>query len=175
MTKWLMTLAGLSLVACAAWATDPPGWVGTGDRGLDGTLKQIEAQAQSDQDGFFAHISTRFGVPEADIRQARETHRLGPADVFMAAALARVTQRPMLAIAERYAKNRGRGWGVVAKEMGIKPGSPAFHELKKGASGSVSHLKAVRRERQRHEEQARREHEKQAKAQGRSKGPGKSR
>ena len=29
-----------------------------------------------------------------------------------------------------YKKNKEKGWGVIAKEMGIKPGSPEFHALK---------------------------------------------
>jgi hypothetical protein len=31
-----------------------------------------------------------------------------------------------------YQASKGKGWGVIAKELGIKPGSPAFHALKEG-------------------------------------------
>ena len=31
-----------------------------------------------------------------------------------------------------YNANKGKGWGVIAKELGIKPGSPEFHALKQG-------------------------------------------
>jgi hypothetical protein len=27
---------------------------------------------------------------------------------------------------------KGQGWGVIAKSLGIKPGSPEFHALKRG-------------------------------------------
>ncbi len=174
MKKWLIAAAGLMVLFTVARAADGPNWVKTGDRGLDGTLKQIETQARADRDGFFQQISSRYGVPEKDLRQAQETHQLRAGDVFMAAALAKATNRPMLSVAEQYEKNRGKGWGVMAKEMGIKPGSKAFHELKAGAKGSVSHMKAAHRERQKHEAKLQKEHERKAKAEGKSKGPGKA-
>jgi hypothetical protein len=31
-----------------------------------------------------------------------------------------------------YKQSKGKGWGVIAKELGIKPGSPEFHALKRG-------------------------------------------
>lgn len=175
MKSWLAVFTGLFVLAAAAQAADPPRWLGTGDRKLDTTLEQIDARAKADPDGFFQQVSARYGVPEQDIRQAKETHGLGAADVFLATALARATNRPVLGVAEQYKKNQGRGWGVVAKEMGVKPGSPAFHELKQGARGSLDHLKARQRERQRHEAQVRREHGQQEKLVKQGKGPGKGR
>jgi hypothetical protein len=35
-------------------------------------------------------------------------------------------------VVDVYKKNRGKGWGVIAKSLGIKPGSPEFHALKRG-------------------------------------------
>ena len=32
----------------------------------------------------------------------------------------------------KYKANQGKGWGNVAKSMGIKPGSSEFHALKQG-------------------------------------------
>jgi hypothetical protein len=31
-----------------------------------------------------------------------------------------------------YESHKGKGWGVIAKELGIKPGSAEFHALKRG-------------------------------------------
>lgn len=36
------------------------------------------------------------------------------------------------AVYQVYQPNRKKGWGVIAKELGIKPGSPEFHALKRG-------------------------------------------
>ena len=41
-------------------------------------------------------------------------------------------------VVREYKKNKGKGWGVIAKNLGIKPGSQEFHELKKGYSSPGS-------------------------------------
>jgi hypothetical protein len=33
---------------------------------------------------------------------------------------------------DTYKRNKGKGWGVIAQRLGIKPGSAEFHRLKKG-------------------------------------------
>jgi hypothetical protein len=32
-----------------------------------------------------------------------------------------------------YSKHKSNGWGVIAKQLGIKPGSAEFHQLKNRA------------------------------------------
>lgn len=54
-----------------------------------------------------------------------------PGDVYYACSIARSLGRPCLDIANEYDRD-GRGWGVTAQRLGIKPGSPAFHALKRG-------------------------------------------
>ena len=43
---------------------------------------------------------------------------------------------PCLDVVQRYERNPGIGWGNLAKQMGIKPGSREFHALKNGAIGT---------------------------------------
>jgi len=40
--------------------------------------------------------------------------------------------KPIDYVTEQYKENKGRGWGALAKSLGIKPGSPEFHALKSG-------------------------------------------
>jgi hypothetical protein len=35
-------------------------------------------------------------------------------------------------VIEQYRSSKGKGWGVLAKSLGIKPGSKEFHALKNG-------------------------------------------
>ena len=35
-------------------------------------------------------------------------------------------------VIEEYKSNKGKGWGRLAKSLGIKPGSREFHALKRG-------------------------------------------
>jgi hypothetical protein len=43
-----------------------------------------------------------------------------------------MTGRSPRAVAEIFNHNRQKGWGAMAKELGIKPGSAEFHALKRG-------------------------------------------
>ncbi|MBE0602055.1 MAG: hypothetical protein IH611_00310 [Deltaproteobacteria bacterium] len=43
-----------------------------------------------------------------------------------------VSGRPHEVVLDEYRANQGKGWGVMAKNLGIKPGSAEFHSLKKG-------------------------------------------
>ncbi len=35
-------------------------------------------------------------------------------------------------VIEKYRSEKGKGWGTLAKSLGIKPGSKEFHALKRG-------------------------------------------
>jgi hypothetical protein len=49
--------------------------------------------------------------------------------VFQLGQFARVSHERVL---EVYQPSRKKGWGAIAKELGIKPGSAEFHALKRG-------------------------------------------
>jgi hypothetical protein len=99
--------------------------------GLDGFLSNINIQARADLPGFSAKISTQFGVPatqvQAVVRSVRE-----PADAFMVFQLGQMSGHSPERVMEVYGPGKGKGWGVIAKELGIKPGSAEFHALKNG-------------------------------------------
>jgi len=164
---------GMLLLAGAANAGSPAPSARTGDRSLDRTLQSISAEANANPSDFWAAVSKLHGVPEADIQSARQSTGLGPADIYMSSAIAHITGRSIVTVAEEYHRNEGKGWGVMAKEMGIKPGSPEFHRLKADASGSLSHLKVAKKNRQQHEK-AKLAQERKAKSEGKGKGGGKS-
>jgi len=55
-------------------------------------------------------------------------------DVFVSVWLASSLKKPLSVVAKEYDVNKDKGWGVMAKNLGIKPGSDAFHSLKKDSS-----------------------------------------
>ena len=57
---------------------------------------------------------------------------LQPADAFMCFQLGQMSRKPYESVVQTYQTNKGKGWGVIAKSLGIKPGSPEFHALKSG-------------------------------------------
>lgn len=99
--------------------------------GLDGFLANVNVQARADLPGFSASLSTQFGVPvpqvQAVIRAVPQ-----PADAFMVLQLGQMSGRQPDRVLAVYQPNRQKGWGAIAKELGIKPGSAEFHALKIG-------------------------------------------
>jgi hypothetical protein len=53
-----------------------------------------------------------------------------PAEIYLALELSFLSGKPLGTVLNIYKNNRGRGWGVVARTLGIKPGSEAFKQLK---------------------------------------------
>jgi hypothetical protein len=99
--------------------------------GLDVFLNNLNVEARTDLSGFSARVSAQFGAPLVQVRATIATVR-EPADAFMVYQLGRMSGSPPETVIATYKTNRGKGWGVIAKELGIKPGSPEFHALKRG-------------------------------------------
>lgn len=98
---------------------------------LDSFLGNVNVQARADLPGFSAKVSAQFGVPVPRVEAV-----LGmvatPADAFMVFQLGQMAHRPAEEVVQTYHAHKGKGWGVIAKELGIKPGSREFHALKNG-------------------------------------------
>ena len=99
--------------------------------GLDGFLGNLNIQAQADLGGFSAKVSAQFGVPVPQVQAILKTVDT-PADAFMVFQLGQMTHRQPEIVVQTYKTHKGKGWGVIAKELGIKPGSKEFHALKNG-------------------------------------------
>jgi hypothetical protein len=99
--------------------------------GLDVFISDLNVQARTDLPGFSARVSAQFGVPVPQVQTVIGAVA-APADAFMVFQLGSMTHRPPDAVLHVYKANRGKGWGVIAKSLGIKPGSPEFHALKRG-------------------------------------------
>jgi len=99
--------------------------------GLDDFLSHVNVQARVDLPGFSAKISNQFGVSQVQVQAVLGRVR-EPADAFMVFQLGQMSGRSPERVMEVYGPNKGQGWGVIAKELGIKPGSAEFHALKSG-------------------------------------------
>lgn len=103
----------------------------TAGGGLDGFLSKLNAQAKSDLAGFSARIGAQFGIPEAQVKVVISTVKQ-PADAFMVFQLGQMARQPTDRVLQVYQSGKGKGWGAMARDLGIKPGSPEFHALKRG-------------------------------------------
>jgi len=94
-------------------------------------IRRVNEQAKADIKGFNAKLSTQFGIPLPKVNEILKAVA-SPADAFMVLQLGLMTKKQPETVVQAYQANRDKGWGVIAKELGIKPGSPEFHALKRG-------------------------------------------
>jgi hypothetical protein len=114
----------LVLVLSASFAT-------LAHSGLDDFMRRLNDQARSDTARFNAQISVQFGVPLPKVQEVMK-HMPSPADGFMVFQVGLMASQPPETVVKSFQKHKGKGWGVIAKDLGIKPGSPEFHRLKRG-------------------------------------------
>lgn len=98
---------------------------------LNGFLGSVNRQALSDIKNFNSKLSSQFGVPVPDV-EAIVRSVPNPADAFMILHLSHLSHLAPQVVLQRYQRNKGKGWGNLALELGIKPGSAEFHALKRG-------------------------------------------
>lgn len=94
-------------------------------------MKNFNAQASLDPSGFRARLATRFRIGDVQI-SAVLSNMPEPAHAYMVFRLGEMSHQPLERVMEEYNKYKGKGWGVIAKNLGIKPGSAEFHALKSG-------------------------------------------
>ena len=114
----------------------------SGDGELDGVLNSLNIEAVAKVGPFTADLSVSYGVPQPQIQGWISKDRLQPAEAFLVLELARISKKKPAAVLEIYKKNRGAGWGAVAKSLGIKPGSAQFKALKAGTIRQRDKIKA---------------------------------
>ena len=99
--------------------------------GLDDFLARVNVQARADLGAFAAKVSAQFEIPEAQVRVVLSAVS-EPADAFMVFQIGQYCHRSSDDVLAVYRSQKGKGWGVMAKQLGIKPGSAEFHALKSG-------------------------------------------
>jgi len=92
-------------------------------------VSELNVTARSDMPGFRGELSTTFGVDGPRIDHLMVS--LGsPADAYFCLRLGQLSGRSIDEVSREFQAHRGQGWGVIAQNLGIKPGSAAFHQLK---------------------------------------------
>ncbi len=109
-----------------------------------GWTEDFNIQAQADPSGFRARLAARFNLDDVQIRVVLSNIEK-PADAYIMLRLGEMSGRSTDYIVEKYSYNKAKGWGALAKSLGIKPGSEEFHALKSGhdLNGSNSHIEVL--------------------------------
>jgi hypothetical protein len=96
-----------------------------------GWIKDLNIQAQADPSGFRARLGARFKIGDAEISAVLSNVDY-PGDAYMVLRLAEMSNHPTDYVIKQYRSEKAKGWGALAKSLGIKPGSAEFHALKNG-------------------------------------------
>jgi hypothetical protein len=107
-------------------------------KGLDSFLGEINVSAQADIGSFRADLSATFGVSSGEVDGLFEIFG-SPADVYITLRIGEVADVKIERVVDQYRTSKGQGWGAIAKNLGIKPGSAEFHALKQGRLSSHRH------------------------------------
>jgi hypothetical protein len=94
-------------------------------------FRDLSIQAEADPSGFRMRLGARFKIGDVEI-DAVLSNVEKPADAYMVLRLAEMSRQPTDYVMTQYRSTGNKGWGVVAKNLGIKPGSKEFHALKNG-------------------------------------------
>jgi hypothetical protein len=94
-----------------------------------GWMKDFNIRAEADPMDFRARLEARFRIGDVEI-DAVLGHVKNPADGYMLFRLGEIAHQPVERVIRHYNAQKGKGWGVLAKSLGIKPGSKEFHDLK---------------------------------------------
>jgi len=93
-------------------------------------MRNLNIQAEADPEGFKARLRARFKVGDTEIKAVLRDVT-NPADAYMVFRYGEMASRSTNQVMEKYREKKKKGWGVLAKNLGIKPGSQEFHTLKR--------------------------------------------
>ena len=110
---------------------------------LNDLMDNLNASARIDLEDFRVKLSRQFGVDSVEV-SALLRNVDSPADAYLCLRAGRLTGKPTKTVLRAYSEHKNRGWGAIAKQLGIKPGSAEFHAMLKhdpphGQKKSPSH------------------------------------
>ncbi|MGQ9696283.1 MAG: hypothetical protein ACUVWV_16240 [Thermodesulfobacteriota bacterium] len=94
-------------------------------------IKDFNIRAEADPSGFRVRLGTRFQIGDAEVNAVIGNVEK-PADAYMVCRLAEMSGKTIDYVMKEYKTGKTRGWGVIARNLGIKPGSKEFQALKQG-------------------------------------------
>jgi hypothetical protein len=141
-TPWILSL--LLAASPAVLAQQPPAAVApstawsprTGDAWVDATLADINAYGGRYPGAFADELARYHAAPRDVVSALLAAPGWTPGDVYYACALAEAIGRSCRYVADERQAHPGEGWGALAQRLGVKPGSPQFHQLKDGFAGA---------------------------------------
>ena len=112
-------------------------------------LAELEKQAEAldrsaseiGHEKIYQNLSTEFDIPVDMLRSQRVETDFGFGELFIANSLARASGQDFGVLAQQ--RQDGKGWGVIARENGVKLGSVVSRIQR--ANGAIERERAARR------------------------------
>ena len=112
----------------------------TGDADIDMHLDEVNKYGKAEFEFFKNDVALKFGVKAGEISDLYYKEKIEPGDIFYAYTLSSIAGKPVRGIIDLH-KNK-KGWGEIAKQLGIKPGSREFHMLKGKSLSGIGKVKS---------------------------------
>ena len=126
----LAALTGTGSVAAQDFSL---GWnPRSGDIWIDTQLSDVNRYGSRYRQPFVDEMVRYYGAPRDLVSSLLVERNWAPGDIYYACAIAQILGRPCRYVVDVWERDHGQGWGNVAKQLGIKPGSAEFHRLKRG-------------------------------------------
>lgn len=104
----------------------------SGDVWIDSQLSDVNRYGSRYRQPFVDEMVRYYGAPRDLVTDLLGERNWAPGDVYYACAIAQILGRPCRYVADIWERDHDQGWGKVARQLGIKPGSDEFHRLKRG-------------------------------------------
>ena len=93
-------------------------------------IRDFNIKAEADSSGFRTRLAARFKIGNVEVKTViNNVETL--ADAYIVLRLGEMSNQPTEKVIEKYKSGKGKGWGALAKSLGIKPGSKEFHAMKR--------------------------------------------
>jgi len=92
-------------------------------------MVNLNLRSNADPYAYKSGLVSRFGVPESQLSVILNSVG-APADAYMILRLSELSGRPPEYVLRQYQSKKNRGWGIIAHDLGVKPGSNEFQTLK---------------------------------------------
>jgi hypothetical protein len=129
-TKRMKILYGFVFMLCILGFFPVQAQYNTGDEDLDKTLLTLDTEASISYGAFKANISRKYNVSASKLEYLTVDIGMTAGDIYLTMEIARITNKSVNQVVEAYQDNKENGWGFIAVELGIQPGSNEFEELK---------------------------------------------
>ena len=105
--------------------------VGMAHADINAYIHDLNISVQGDIGGYKAKLGARFSTSDSQVEAVFRSVE-SPAEATIVLWLGEQSRQPIDTVLKVYRSQKSHGWGAMAKNLGIKPGSAAFHALKKG-------------------------------------------